>query len=37
LLSAMRYGLMALEKAETPAPAMQTIPSFGMLDGDAGY
>jgi phage terminase large subunit-like protein len=37
LLCAMRYGIMAIEKAETPAPERAVIPSFGMLDSDAGY
>jgi len=37
LLSAMRYGLMDLEHAATPAPEQNYIPSFGVIDNETGY
>lgn len=37
LLCAIRYGLMELENATVPAPTMQTIPSFGVMDSETGY
>lgn len=37
IMSATRYGVMMLRHATTPAPERHYIPSFGVVDSEAGY
>lgn len=37
ILCAMRYGIMMLRHAITAAPQMEYLPTFGVVDDEAGY